>query len=320
MRVLVTGGAGFIGSNFVRMAVNGNFPKLSKISVLDSLTYAGNIENLSDVIGEIEFIQGDIRNEEMTRSILGNFDGLINFAAESHVDRSIENPRQFIDTNVMGVHNLLESAKPIDGFRFLQVSTDEVYGSIGEGSWTENSAVQPNSPYSASKASADLLVGSYFKTFDMNTSITRCSNNYGPFQFPEKIIPFFVTRLLDQMKLPIYGDGSNRRDWLHVSDHCEGIYRAFIHPAAGEIFNLGGGEELSNLNLTQRILQYLGKAESEIEFVDDRKGHDFRYSVDFSKATNQLGYKPLIDFEVGLRDTIDWYVENEPWWRNLVKN
>jgi dTDP-glucose 4,6-dehydratase len=320
MKVLVTGGAGFIGSNFVRMAVNGSFPKISKISVLDSLTYAGNLENLSSVVDEIEFIQGDIRDGDITRKIINNFDGLINFAAESHVDRSIEDPRRFMDTNVIGVHNLLESAKPIEGFRFLQVSTDEVYGSINEGSWTENSPVQPNSPYSASKASADLLVGSYFKTFGMNTAITRCSNNYGPFQFPEKIIPFFVTRLLDQKKLPIYGDGSNRRDWLHVSDHCEGIYKVFMHPAAGEIFNLGGGEELSNLNLTQKILQNLGRTESEIEFIEDRKGHDFRYSVDFSKVTSQLGYNPRIDFETGLGETINWYVENKPWWRNLVKN
>lgn len=319
MKVLVTGGAGFIGSNFVRMVCNGSFPKISKIIVLDSLTYAGNLENLQGTEGHIEFIKGDICDENLVRELISRVDGLINFAAESHVDRSIANPFQFLQTNFIGVHNLLEAAKHKDGFRFLQVSTDEVYGSIAKGSWDENSPLLPNSPYSASKASADLLVRSYSKTFGMNTVVTRCSNNYGPYQFPEKIIPYFVTRILSGKSVTIYGDGLNFRDWLHVDDHCRGIYGAFNSKSVGEVFNIGGGAELSNLELTHKILALLNKPSSEIEYVTDRKGHDLRYSVDYRKATLELNYVPQISFENGLVDTVNWYVNNSQWWRKMVQ-
>jgi dTDP-glucose 4,6-dehydratase len=318
MKVLVTGGAGFIGSNFVRMAAQGLFPDLSEVIVLDSLTYAGNLDNLSEVLGEIEFIQGDICDEGLVQGLVSRVDGLINFAAESHVDRSILNPNQFLESNFMGVHNLLEASKNRDGFRFLQVSTDEVYGSIQEGSWNENEPLMPNSPYSASKASADLLVRSYAKTFDMNTVVTRCSNNYGPYQFPEKIIPYFVTRLLSGKKVTIYGNGLNSRDWLHVDDHCRGIYGAFSCESQGEVFNIGGGKELNNLDLTYKILDLLGKSKSEIEFINDRKGHDFRYSVNHTKATSEFNYKPEISFEIGLENTVKWYVQHPDWWKKLV--
>jgi dTDP-glucose 4,6-dehydratase len=319
MKVLVTGGAGFIGSNFVRMATQGHFPKISRITVLDSLTYAGNLENLSGVIDEIEFIKGDICDEVLVQTLVKNVDGLINFAAESHVDRSIQNPNQFLETNFMGVHTLLEAVKGRDGFRFQQVSTDEVYGSIIEGTWDEESPLLPNSPYSASKASADLLVRSYSKTFGLNSTTTRCSNNYGPYQYPEKIIPYFITRLLSGKKPTIYGDGLNRRDWLHVDDHCRGIYGAFQDESIGQVFNIGGGEELSNLDLTYKLMEILGKPTSDIEFIQDRQGHDFRYSVDYSKATSQLNYRPQVSFDKGLEETVAWYVENSAWWKKLVK-
>lgn len=319
MKVLVTGGAGFIGSNFVRMAVRGDFPEISKVVVLDALTYAGNLDNLNAVSGEIEFIEGNICDEGLVRSITSRVDGLINFAAESHVDRSILNPNQFLETNFMGVHSLLEASKRENGFRFLQVSTDEVYGSIQEGSWDEMEPLLPNSPYSASKASADLLVRSYFKTYGMDTVITRCSNNYGPYQFPEKIIPYFVTRLLSGKTVTIYGDGLNSRDWLHVDDHCRGIYGAFTSNRKGEVFNIGGGQELSNLDLTAKILELLGKTSSEIEFVKDREGHDFRYSVSHAKAASELNYQPQVSFESGLQETINWYIENSEWWQKLIK-
>lgn len=319
MKVLVTGGAGFIGSNFVRMAVRGSFPGISKIVVLDSLTYAGNLDNLSDVEGQFEFIKGNICDENLVRKLIDQTDGLINFAAESHVDRSIQNPNQFLESNFLGVHNLLEASKAKDGYRFLQVSTDEVYGSIREGSWDESAPLLPNSPYSASKASADLLVRSYFKTYGMNSVTTRCSNNYGPYQFPEKIIPYFVTRLLSGLSVTVYGDGLNYRDWLHVDDHCRGIYCAFQSKSVGEIFNIGGGEELSNIDLTHRILNLLNKPLSELEFVVDRQGHDLRYSVDYSKAAAELHYRPQVPFEEGLEKTVTWYVENSKWWRKLIK-
>lgn len=318
MKVLVTGGAGFIGSNFVRMAVRGDFPEISHVVILDALTYAGNLENLRTVSNEIEFIEGDICDESLVQSITSRVDGLINFAAESHVDRSILNPNRFLESNFMGVHNLLEASKGRNRFRFLQVSTDEVYGSIPEGSWDEMEPLQPNSPYSASKASADLLVRSYSKTYEMDTVITRCSNNYGPYQFPEKVIPYFVTRLLSGKTVTIYGDGLNSRDWLHVDDHCRGIYGAFVGKSKGEIFNIGGGQELSNLDLTYKILDLLGKPTSEIEFIKDREGHDFRYSVNYAKAASELNYQPQVSFELGLKDTVNWYIEHSEWWKKLI--
>ena len=314
MKVLVTGGAGFIGSNFVRMAIGGHFPDIDRVTVLDNLSYAGNLENLKSVENQIEFIKGDILDSSLVQKLLSKVDTVINFAAESHVDRSILSPRIFVETNIVGVQNFLDLMRLFPEKRFLQVSTDEVYGSIAAGSWDETSPLQPNSPYSATKASADLLVQSYYKTFHSNVVITRCSNNYGPFQFPEKIIPSFVTRLLQNQKVGIYGDGSHKRDWLHVDDHCRGIYAAAVRGNSGEIYNLGGGTELSNIELTERILKLTDANDSLVEFVKDRPGHDLRYSVNWSKSERYLGYSPQVEFDLGLSETVDWYKTNPKWW------
>lgn len=314
MKVLVTGGAGFIGSNFVRMTIGGHFPEIERVTVLDNLSYAGNLENLKSVENQIEFIEGDILDSSLVQKILSKVDMVINFAAESHVDRSILNPKIFVETNIVGVQNFLDSMRLFPEKRFLQVSTDEVYGSIASGSWDETSPLQPNSPYSATKASADLLVQSYFNTFHSNVVITRCSNNYGPFQFPEKIIPSFVTRLLQNQKIGIYGDGSHKRDWLHVDDHCRGIYAAAVTGNSGEIYNLGGGTELSNNELTARILKLTEASDSLVEFVKDRPGHDLRYSINWEKSEKNLGYSPQVEFDVGLSETVDWYKANPKWW------
>jgi dTDP-glucose 4,6-dehydratase len=310
MKVLVTGGAGFIGSNFVRMAIGGHFPEIERVTVLDNLSYAGNLENLKSVENQIEFVEGDILDSSLVKKILSEVDSVINFAAESHVDRSIINPKIFVETNILGVQNFLDLMRLFPEKRFLQVSTDEVYGSIA----SETSPLQPNSPYSATKASADLLVQSYYKTFHSNVVITRCSNNYGPFQFPEKIIPSFVTRLIQKQKVGIYGDGSHKRDWLHVDDHCRGIYAAAVRGNSGEIYNLGGGTELSNNELTERILKLTGASDSLVEFVKDRPGHDIRYSVNWSKSERCLGYSPQVEFDLGLSETVDWYKTNPKWW------
>jgi len=314
MKVLVTGGAGFIGSNFVRMAIGGHFPDIERVTVLDNLSYAGNLENLKSVENQIDFIKGDILDSSLVQKLLSKVDTVINFAAESHVDRSILNPKIFVETNIVGVQNFLDLMRLFPEKRFLQVSTDEVYGSIASGSWDETSPLQPNSPYSATKASADLLVQSYYKTFRSNVVITRCSNNYGPFQFPEKIIPSFVTRLLQNQKVGIYGDGSHKRDWLHVDDHCRGIYAAAVRGDSGEIYNLGGGTELSNNELTERILKLTEASDSLVEFVKDRLGHDLRYSVNWSKSERYLGYSPQVEFDLGLSETVDWYKTNPKWW------
>ena len=319
MRILVTGGAGFIGSNFVKRLISDTNSPYSQIVVLDSLTYAGTLTNLVDVAKhpKFKFEHADICNVPEVNRIMTGINHVIHFAAESHVDRSISGSNQFIQTNIVGTHTLLEAARFHNVERFLQVSTDEVYGSIESGSWPETDPLQPNSPYSASKASADLLARSYNRTYGMDVVITRCSNNYGPNQFPEKLIPLFVTNCLLGKKLPIYGQGTNIRDWLHVSDHCQGIEKALMQGKSGEIYNIGGGTELTNIQITEKILSYFGLNKDSIEYVEDRQGHDLRYSVDCSKAEKELNYKPEISFETGILDTIEWYVENTEWWKPL---
>lgn len=320
MKVLVTGAAGFIGSNYVRRVVDGSLPGISEITVLDKLTYAGTFSNLAALPKDsFRFIHGDICDVNLVEQLCKNTDAILNFAAESHVDRSILGSREFIETNVLGTQTLLDGARRNNVPIFIQVSTDEVYGSIKVGSWSEESPLLPNSPYSASKAGADLLARSYYQTYGMDVRVTRCSNNYGPHQFPEKVIPLFVTNLIDGLKVPLYGEGLNVRDWLHVDDHCRGIHLVLTKGRAGEIYNIGGGRELNNLQLTKMILDAMGADESKIERVADRLGHDLRYSVSISKIENELGYRPQVDFETGLKDTIDWYRNNESWWRPLKK-
>ena len=318
MRILVTGGAGFIGSNFVRRIVDGTYSGFSSVTVLDKLTYAGTLTNLSELpANSFEFVKGDICDSELVGRLVNEHDLVVNFAAESHVDRSINGAKDFVITNVLGTQTLLDAVKSSNVQTYLQVSTDEVYGSMEQGSWPETDPLLPNSPYAASKASADLLCRSYFKTHGMDIRVTRCSNNYGRNQFPEKIIPLFVTNLIDNEKVPIYGSGLNVRDWLHVDDHCLGIYLALTKGKAGEIYNIGGGTELTNIDLTKKILGLMGRDESSISYVEDRKGHDIRYSVDISKISRELGYAPQKNWEIGLRETIDWYLANEAWWRPL---
>ena len=320
MRLLVTGGAGFIGSNFVRRIVNGTYSGVSQLTVLDKLTYAGTLKNLEMLPADsFEFIKGDIANPGLISDLTKRHDAIVNFAAESHVDRSITGARDFIETNVLGVQNLLAASLHNKVSVFVQVSTDEVYGSISEGSWSEEYPLLPNSPYSASKASADLICRSYNRTFEMDIRVTRCSNNYGPHQFPEKVIPLFVTNLIDNGKVPLYGNGLNVRDWLHVDDHCDGIYSVLSEGKSGNIYNIGGGRELTNRELTEIILRKFDRDESSIEYVTDRLGHDLRYSVSHEKITRELGYKPKINFEDGIEETIEWYKRNESWWRPLKK-
>jgi dTDP-glucose 4,6-dehydratase len=320
MRILVTGGAGFIGSNFVRRIIDGSFPGFESVTVLDKLTYAGSLSNLENLPKDsFEFIEGDICDQQLTQELTKRHDVLVNFAAESHVDRSITSSREFVLTNVLGTQTLLDSARAGSVETFVQVSTDEVYGSISEGSWLETEPLQPNSPYAASKASADLMARSFQKTHGLDIRITRCSNNYGPYQYPEKIIPLFVTNLIEGKNVPVYGRGLNVRDWLHVDDHCRGIYAVMVGGKSGEIYNIGGGTELSNSELTKKILRMMSKNDSSIEYVEDRLGHDFRYSVDTSKISRELEYKPLVNLEEGLQQTIEWYLENESWWKPLKK-
>lgn len=320
MRLLVTGGAGFIGSNFVRRIVDGTFSGISQVTVLDKLTYAGTLENLEILpANSFEFIRGDISDPGLVSDLVKRNDAIVNFAAESHVDRSITGARDFIETNILGVQNLLAAALTNEVKTFVQISTDEVYGTISKGSWDEDFPLLPNSPYSASKASADLICRSYHRTFGMDVRVTRCSNNYGPYQFPEKIIPLFITNLIEGKKVPLYGKGLNVRDWLHVDDHCQGIFAVLTAGKPGNIYNIGGGRELTNRELTDLILRKFARDESSIEYVADRLGHDLRYSVSHEKITRELGYQPKIQFEEGLEQTIEWYKNNESWWRPLKK-
>jgi dTDP-glucose 4,6-dehydratase len=322
MRILVTGGCGFIGSNFVRLALEDSQEQITNI---DALTYAGNPANLSGVqerFGDrYEFFQADIANREAMRAILSKaqFDSIVNFAAESHVDRSISEPGNFIHTNVAGTEVLLEAARKHQVKRFVQVSTDEVYGSLGPtGRFTEQSPLDPSSPYSASKASADLLALAAHKTFGQEVVITRCSNNYGPLQFPEKLIPLMITNALADKKLPVYGDGLNVRDWIHVEDHCRAILAVLRNGRPGEVYNIGADAELQNIAVVELILETLGKPHELIGYVTDRLGHDRRYAIDSAKVRSELGWKPQQTPREGIVETVRWYLENREWWEPLL--
>jgi len=321
VKLLVTGAAGFIGSNYVRRLLSGAYPghASTSVTVLDKLTYAGVRANLDPVAGSerYTFVEGDICDGELLAELVPGHDAIVHFAAESHVDRSITGASDFVLTNVLGTQKLLQAALEAGVGRFVHVSTDEVYGSIDAGSWAEDWPLAPNSPYSASKASSDLLARAYHRTFGLDVVITRCSNNYGPYQFPEKVIPLFVTNLMDGLQVPLYGDGLNVRDWLHVDDHCRGIQLVLDGGRAGEIYNIGGGTELTNKELTHKLLAAMDAGEDMIRPVEDRKGHDRRYSVDIARISAELGYKPEVDFASGLAGTIAWYREHEDWWRPL---
>lgn len=320
MKILVTGGAGFIGSCFIRHMLN-TYPDY-KIVNLDALTYAGNLENLYDVKDNpnYEFINGDICDKKLVPQLVSGVDAVINFAAESHVDRSITGPEIFIETNIKGTVNLLQAAKAFNIERFIQISTDEVYGSLGKtGYFTEKTPLSPNSPYSASKASADMIVHAYYETYGLPTLITRCSNNYGPYQYPEKLIPFFISKLLKNEKVSVYGDGLNVRDWIYVYDHCSAIDTVLHKGKPGEIYNVGGHNEKTNIEITHLILEAMNKDESFIEHVEDRLGHDRRYAICNDKITNELGWKPSITFEEGILLTIDWYLNNKKWIKSVER-
>ncbi|ARC57443.1 dTDP-glucose 4,6-dehydratase [Frondihabitans sp. 762G35] len=321
MRILVTGGAGFIGSNFVRRTLEDAYPGLegAEVTVLDALTYSGNLENLRAVADSprYRFVEGDIRDADLLDQLFPGLDAVVHFAAESHVDRSVRDASIFVETNVLGTQRLLDAALRHSLPRFVHVSTDEVYGSIDEGSWAEDRPLEPNSPYSASKAGSDLLVRSYHRTHGLNVSITRCSNNYGRYHFPEKMIPLFVTNLIDDRHVPLYGEGLNVRDWLHVDDHTRGIALVVTSGRAGEIYNIGGGTELTNKELTGLLLEATGRDWSYVDRVTDRLGHDKRYSVDISKIRAELGYEPRVPFEEGLADVVQWYRDNRAWWEPL---
>ena len=318
-RLLITGAAGFIGSNFLHY-IRDQEPELSLINV-DKLTYAGNLENLQDFEEDdnYHFLRADVTDEEKLAPLFEEgIDAVVNFAAESHVDRSIEDSAPFVRTNVEGTRTLLELAREYGVDSFVQVSTDEVYGELGEsGKFTPQTSLDPSSPYSASKAAADLLAGSFYQTFDVPVTLVRCSNNYGPYQFPEKLIPLMIMKALAEEELPVYGDGTNVRDWIYVKDFCRGIHRALADGEPGEIYHFGGDCELTNLEVVKRILDYLDRPESLISFVEDRPGHDFRYAMDFSKTTDQLGWQPEVEFEDGLSRTIDWYLDNRGWVQNV---
>ena len=324
MRILVTGGCGFIGSNFIGYLLARN--DLAKITNIDALTYAGNPANLAGVVADYgeryEFLKADICDAEKVDQVLSKHDyfAVINFAAESHVDRSIDSPGDFIHTNVVGTSTLLNAARRHGVERFVQISTDEVYGSLGpEGKFTESSPLEPSSPYSASKASADLLALAYHHTYGMRVVITRCSNNYGPYQFPEKLIPLMIIKAMGGNALPVYGDGLNVRDWIHVEDHCAAILAALMNGKSGEVYNIGSDGELRNIDVVKRILAHLGKPESLIEYVTDRLGHDRRYAIDSTKAHRELQWKPCHRHEEGIIETIDWYVRHPEWWTPLLK-
>jgi len=320
MNLLVTGGAGFIASNFIHYILE-KYPKY-KIVNLDKLTYAGNLENLKDIEGNsnYRFIKGDIGNKELVEHIFdqNKIDVIVNFAAESHVDRSILEPDIFLKTNILGTQVLLDIAKERKIKKYVQISTDEVYGSLGsEGYFTEGTPIAPNSPYSASKASADLIVRAYHETYGLNVNITRCSNNYGPYHFPEKLIPLMITNAMEGKELPIYGDGLNIRDWLHVMDHAAAIDLVIHQGIPGEVYNVGGHNGKTNIEIVKLILKKLGKPESLIKYVADRLGHDRRYAIDPTKIETELGWKPRYTFDQGIEETIQWYIENQDWWKKI---
>ena len=322
-KILITGGAGFIGANFVHLYAR-KHPE-NKIVVLDKLTYAGNLENLTalEVNPNYKFVQGDIADLSFVSDLFETekFDVVVNFAAETHVDKSIESPDDFVRTNVIGTHNLLMAAKDNGLIRFHQISTDEVYGDLGDTEGTffhEKMAYDPSSPYSASKTAADLLVNSYFRTFQLPVTISTCSNNYGPYQFPEKLIPYFYKLASEGQSLPLYGDGKNVRDWLYVEDHCEAIDQIIEKGRLGETYCIGGNNEKQNIEIVRLILEYVGASENLITFVEDRKGHDRRYAIDSSKIKNDLGWEPSVTFEEGIQKTLNWYKENESWWKDLL--
>lgn len=320
MRLLVTGGAGFIGSNFVHHMIN--FHPEDTVVNYDLLTYAGNLENLKDVEDHLNyhFVKGNICNRELVEYVVDQYaiDTIVNFAAESHVDRSITEPDLFVKSNVLGTQTLLDVAKEKKINKYLQISTDEVYGSLGpDGYFTETTPLAPNSPYSASKASADLMVRAYYETFGMNVNITRCSNNYGPYHFPEKLIPLVVTNALEGKELPVYGDGKNIRDWLYVEDHCAAIDLVLHKGKPGEVYNVGGHNEKRNIDIVELIVDTLGKSRDLIKHVSDRLGHDRRYAIDPTKIETELGWKPQFNFDSGIKETIQWYLDHEDWWRKI---
>jgi dTDP-glucose 4,6-dehydratase len=321
MRILVTGAAGFIGSRYVRALLAGELPGGADagVTALDALTYSGNVANLAPVADHprYRFVRGDIRDPQAVDEVVAGHDAIVHFAAESHVDRSITGAAEFVSTNVLGTQTLLDAALRHGVGRFVHVSTDEVYGSIETGSWTESWPLAPRSPYSASKAGSDLLALAYHRTHGLDVVVTRCSNNYGHYQFPEKMIPLFVTNLLDGGRVPLYGDGGNVRDWLHVSDHCRGIQLVLDGGRAGEVYHIGGGTELTNKELTARLLDACGAGWDAVDYVPDRKGHDRRYSLDIGKIRAELGYEPLVTFDEGLAATVAWYRENRAWWEPL---
>lgn len=318
MKILVTGGCGFIGSNFIRNMLK-KYPD-NQITNLDKLTYAGNPASLKDIESNpnYTFVKGDICDPNLVGKVMQDVDYVVHFAAESHVDRSIKDGAVFVRTNVLGTNTLLQSALANEVERFIHVSTDEVYGSIEEGSFFEIDDLKPSSPYSASKAGSDLLAMSYHTTYDLPVTITRCTNNFGPYQYPEKLIPLFITNLMDDKKVPVYGSGMNIRDWIHVDDHCAGIDFVLNNGKAGEVYNIGGGSELTNMDITHRILTSLGKDESMIKYVEDRKGHDFRYSLNCDKL-KKMGWNPKYNFNSALDSTIQWYIDNRWWWESLKR-
>ncbi|WP_324793664.1 dTDP-glucose 4,6-dehydratase [Streptomyces cyaneofuscatus] len=316
-RILITGGAGFIGSHHVRSLLDDAYPDWAgaHVTVLDKLTYAGNRSNIPTHHPRLTFVRGDICDDALLRELLPGHDAVIHFAAESHVDRSLESAEEFVRTNVVGTQRLLDAVLATGVGRVVHVSTDEVYGSIEEGSWTEEWPLAPNSPYSASKASSDLLARSYWRTHGLDLSVTRCSNNYGPYQHPEKLIPLFVTNLLEGVRVPLYGDGGNVREWLHVDDHCRAIDLVLNNGRAGEIYNIGGGNERTNVAITRSVLELTGQDWSRVRRVADRKAHDLRYSLDDTKIREELGYAPRIPFEEGLAATVAWYQDHPDWWK-----